>query len=69
MYHSGQTKAQEIASNLSSCQNNLARNKNQQHNLWLLHPIDQAREELWFVLESESQAKYQDTGRTIQEGS
>jgi hypothetical protein len=38
--------AQEIDANLSSCQNNLAGNKNQQHDFWLLYSIDQASEEL-----------------------
>jgi hypothetical protein len=46
-----------MAANLSSCQNNLAGNKNQQHDFWLLHSIDQARQELCFILGSERSSK------------
>jgi hypothetical protein len=46
-----------MAANLSSCQNNLAGNKNLQHDFWLLHSIDQARQELCFILGSERSSK------------
>jgi hypothetical protein len=36
---------------LSSSENNLARDKNEKHNLWLLHPVNQPREELWLILQ------------------
>lgn len=36
--------------NLSSSDNNFSWDKNEEHNLWLLHPVDQTREELWFIL-------------------
>jgi len=47
----------KTTTNLSSYQNNLAGNKNQQHDFWLLHLIDQARQKLCFVMGSERSSK------------
>jgi hypothetical protein len=47
----------EKVDSISSCHNNFVGNKNQQHDLWLLHSIDQARKELCFVLGSERSSK------------
>lgn len=35
-----------------TCQHNLARHKDEKHNLWLLHAVDQTREQLWFILQT-----------------
>jgi hypothetical protein len=35
----------------------LSETKNQQHDFWLLHSVDQAREELCFILGSERSSK------------
>ena len=34
-----------------ACQDHLPRHKDQQHNLGLLHAVDEARKQLWLILQ------------------
>ena len=34
-----------------TCEDYFARHKDEEHNFWQLHPVDQTREELWLILQ------------------
>lgn len=39
----------QLAESGLACQDNFSRYKDEEHNSWLHHPIDETRKQLWFV--------------------